>query len=346
MEDKRDSNAAKRGAFLVFDGMALPPFPPLKKNAEERFTAIRDLETRPDDIILTAFPRSGTHWLWEVIHMLLQGNAEYTTAVKETAFLEMIPDLNPINEVKSPRLLNTHVPFRWLPKKHLCDGGKIVHVIRNPKDQAVSMYNFMLSFGPDKAMAGAKMSWNVFFEMIMKAPEKFFSGWFAYEKEFEKASKDGTLKTAHTLYYEDLKMNPTKEIRLLADFLSVDIEDELVQAIADKCTFTKLKKADDTLKTKVIADSVSNYRKVQPLEVVSKQPGESHSKFVRSLKIIGVNWIKKLQTVYPLGLNDNIMGIGEVGDWKNYFTVSQNEQFDSLYKREMLDSELKIKFQI
>ncbi|XP_076093051.1 sulfotransferase 1A1-like [Mytilus galloprovincialis] len=298
MEDKRDSNAAKRGAFLVFDGMALPPFPPLKKNAEERFTAIRDLETRPDDIILTAFPRSGTHWLWEVIHMLLQGNAEYTTAVKETAFLEMIPDLNPINEVKSPRLLNTHVPFRWLPKKHLCDGGKIVHVIRNPKDQAVSMYNFMLSFGPDKAMAGAKMSWNVFFEMIMKAPEKFFSGWFAYEKEFEKASKDGTLKTAHTLYYEDLKMNPTKEIRLLADFLSVDIEDELVQAIADKCTFTKLKKADDTLKTKVIADSVSNYRK------------------------------------------------GEVGDWKNYFTVSQNEQFDSLYKREMLDSELKIKFQI
>lgn len=36
--------------------------------------------------------------------------------------------------------------------------------------------------------------------------EKFFSGWFAYEKEFEKASKDGRLKTAHTLYYEDLKM--------------------------------------------------------------------------------------------------------------------------------------------
>ena len=54
------------------------------------------------------------------------------------------------------------------------------------------------------------------------------------------------------------------------------------------------------------------YLTVQPLEVVNKQPGESHSKFVRSRKIIELNWIKKLQTVYPLGLNDNIMGIGNI----------------------------------
>ena len=48
------------------------------------------------------------------------------------------------------------------------------------------------------------------------------------------------------------------------------------------------------------------------MEVVNKQPGESHSKFVRSRKIIELNWIKKLQTVYLLGLNDNIMGIGNI----------------------------------
>lgn len=54
------------------------------------------------------------------------------------------------------------------------------------------------------------------------------------------------------------------------------------------------------------------YITVQPLEVVSKEPGQSHSKFMKARKVVELNWIKKLQTVYPLGLNDNIMGIGNI----------------------------------
>lgn len=35
---------------------------------------------------------------------------------------------------------------------------------------------------------------------------------------------------------------------------------------------------------------------------------------------------------------------GEVGDWKNFFTVKQNEQFDKIYKERMKDSKLKYRF--
>lgn len=47
----------KRGIF--FDGIYLPTFKPLLENPEVRLNAIKNLEGRSDDVLITAFPRSG-----------------------------------------------------------------------------------------------------------------------------------------------------------------------------------------------------------------------------------------------------------------------------------------------
>lgn len=72
--------------------------------------------------------------------MLLQGATAFVKEGKGSQFLEALDDLNLINKMTSPRTLNTHLPYRWLPRKHLENDGKIVHVVRNPKDVAVSMF--------------------------------------------------------------------------------------------------------------------------------------------------------------------------------------------------------------
>ena len=54
------------------------------------------------------------------------------------------------------------------------------------------------------------------------------------------------------------------------------------------------------------------YITFQPLEIVIKQPGQSHKQLEKSRKIRELEWITKLQTAYPLGLNDNIMGKGNI----------------------------------
>lgn len=42
----------------------------------------------------------------------------------------------------------------------------------------------------------------------------------------------------------------------------------------------------------------------------------------------------------------HLLFLGTTGDWKNYFTVAQNEKFDAIYKKEMCDSTLQFRTEI
>ncbi|XP_061179036.1 sulfotransferase 1E1-like [Saccostrea echinata] len=287
---------------IMFDGMALPPFPPLVKDAEKRFEEIRDLECRKDDVLLVIYPKSGTHWVWEIVCMLLKKKAEYMKECKEFFFLEAIPDMSVVHNLASPRPLNTHVPYRWLPKQHIENGGKIVHVLRNPKDVAVSMFHHF-----NNTMAfGEPTDFKTFYERVFMGPVQPFGGWFSYEKEFEQAEAKDTHSAIFTLYYESLKKHPVEETKRLAKFLNVDVSDEVITEIVDKCSFRKLKQANDTMK---------EFLEFPNTKVKSK---ETMSKLYRK---------------------------GEIGDWKNHFTVALNEHFDAVFKEEMKDSKIQVQYE-
>ena len=46
---------------VIFDGMAMPPFRPLRLHAKKRFEDIRDLDTHADDVIISTYPKSGLY---------------------------------------------------------------------------------------------------------------------------------------------------------------------------------------------------------------------------------------------------------------------------------------------
>ncbi|CAC5389886.1 SULT1A [Mytilus coruscus] len=110
----------------------------------------------------------------------------------------------------------------------------------------------------------------------------------------------------YSLAYEDLKDNPVREITKLAKFLKVGENSDLFKNIAVKCRFKNLKQAVTS--------------KVETYPINNKEA---------AMKITNLTYRK-----------------GEVGDWKNYFTVAVNEKFDALYAKKMTGIDFKYRYSI
>ncbi|CAC5417895.1 SULT1 [Mytilus coruscus] len=218
--------------------------------------------------------------------MLLHQTTEYNTfGILHKFNFECRTDWEGLEIENNPRLFHTHLPLRYLPKKHIENRNKIIYLNRNPKDRAVSLYFFL------QGKEGVPVwTWSEFFEnFILK--DDLYGGWFNFTKEFEKAVED---KTANVLSvtYEDLKLIPIQTMKKIASFLNVNISDELIKDIFDKCAFDNLKE-----------HKLDGSRDLDP------------------------------------GGNSTLWRI--IGDWKNWFTVSQSEQFDQLYNKEMKECNVK-----
>ncbi|XP_076115733.1 sulfotransferase 1C4-like isoform X1 [Mytilus galloprovincialis] len=276
-----------------YEGIPYPAFLTFRmKGAEQLIQGIKNFQSRETDILICTHSKSGTHWLYEILALITSNKTEIAKETKGEKMFEAIPDLSILDALPSPRILDTHVQFQYIPTRHVEKGGKIVHMIRNPKDVSVSLHNHARK----DICINLDIPWNEYFEIWMtgKLP---YGSWFDYELGMEQAEKDHP-GLIYTCYYEDMKKNPTKEIKKLADFLEINVTDETVEGIAKATTFDNMQK--------------------------NKMDG---SKFV---SVDGQGFIYRK---------------GEIGDWKNYYTVAQNERYEALFKEKMKDSQYKFQYE-
>ncbi|XP_021357376.1 sulfotransferase 1A3-like, partial [Mizuhopecten yessoensis] len=122
--------------YSLYKGHVFPPHVPT--NARDLVPNTAQLKCRQEDVLLYTYPKSGTHWMYNILHMFLTGTMTYANPT----YLEF-NDIDMIKTMPSPRLFTTHLEVDLFPDDIKNGKGIVVNIIRNPKNVAVSYYCFL-----------------------------------------------------------------------------------------------------------------------------------------------------------------------------------------------------------
>ncbi|XP_039254820.2 amine sulfotransferase-like [Styela clava] len=230
---------------------------PVHFKAENIRIAMEEWEWPKNPIFVVSYPKSGTTWTTEIIRQILYGRDENLDKISKSIPTPVImlgigiPEkkFDVIDRIPLPRkYFNTHLreelfDFEKLRKVN----GKVIYVVRNPKDQLVSWYKFVheILLNENVRKQLFKESWDDFFNdflqgkhgLVSKDDEWSFpdhvKGWYKHRND-----KDVLL-----LVYEDMIKDIEKEIRRIANFLEVDLTDKEIAIIAENTSIGSMKDA-------------------------------------------------------------------------------------------------------
>ncbi|KAJ4757445.1 Sulfotransferase [Rhynchospora pubera] len=272
---------------------------------EQRF------KSRPTDIFLVSFPKSGTTWLKAMIfatltrtsypldqHPLHSHNPHQCVPFIEREFATGCRQI--IEAIPSPRAMSSHLPFSVLPQTITDSDCRIVYVWRDPKDVLVSMWHFA-----EKIMGGADKipTFEQLYDSLCQGVNGFGPIWnhvLGYWEESKRRPEKILF-----LKYENILQEPVKHAKQLAHFIGCPYSEAeesqgVVEQIVELCSIQKLKNSD------------------------GNKGGMS---FAVSDQHISYSYLFRK---------------GEAGDWKNYMTQEMAERLDTIIEEKFKGSGLKI----
>ncbi|PCJ23376.1 MAG: sulfotransferase [SAR86 cluster bacterium] len=219
-----------------------------------------DYQPRPDDIIIATYPKCGTTWTQRIVGMLVF-QSDDSFAVQDSSpwpDMRLMPPGAMLELAESQthrRFLKSHLPYDALP---VFEGVKFIHVARDGRDAAMSFHNHKLNYTENLIKEATRILENdpkfgVGSERVDPDPAKHFHDWVLGEEDhmgdplcgfwhmensyWEARNEPSVL----LLHYSDMKKDLDGEMRRIADYLEIKINEELWPKLVDAAKFESMK---------------------------------------------------------------------------------------------------------
>ncbi|XP_058011126.1 sulfotransferase 2B1-like isoform X2 [Ahaetulla prasina] len=207
---------------------------------------------------LTQSQVKGTTWMQEILTLIYSnGNLEPIKTLPNWArapWLEHSYFQEQLQHIGYPRLLTTHLPQPVLAPALKKAKPKVIYVIRNPKDVAVSYYHFqrMAKFFPDPA------SFESFLHDFM-AGTVHYGSWFEHVKGWLSCREELGL---FCVTYEELHQDLKHCVERLSAFLDHPLQPDQAECILEHCSFAVMKE-NIMVNCKLVPPEIMDFQKSQ-----------------------------------------------------------------------------------
>lgn len=208
---------------------------------------------RDDDIIIATYAKSGTTWMQQIVSQLIFNGEEGLPVSEMSPWVDL---RIPPKEVKLPimeqqthrRFLKTHLPIDALV---FSEKAKYIYVARDGRDVVWSLYNHHVNAN------------NVWYDALNNTPGRvgpeigqpdsdplvYFENWlvndgapfWSYWENVRTWWEVRNLPNVMLMHFADLKADIEGQIRKIADFLDIQINEDTIGDIVKHCSFDYMK---------------------------------------------------------------------------------------------------------
>ncbi|XP_078503002.1 amine sulfotransferase-like isoform X1 [Lissotriton helveticus] len=223
----------------------------------ELMDSIEDFEIRDDDVFIVTYPKSGTVFSQQVMSLIYnegyRNGAENTETLHQVPWIEYDFNMGDPKTRSSPRLFCTHLPYYLVPRGLTCKRGKIIYVLRNPKDVLTSFYYFekMLPY------LDPTTSFEDFMEKYLKG-EVFGGCWFEHFRgwHMHKDNFDFLL-----ISFEEMVKNLRSVVVKICQFTGKHLSDLEMDSVVKQAAFKNMR-----------SDTRANYKHM-PSNILDNRQG-------------------------------------------------------------------------
>nr|DBA26848.1 TPA: hypothetical protein GDO54_011054 [Pyxicephalus adspersus] len=222
---------------------------------KETLDALETFEAMDDDLLIVSYPKCGTNWVIQIIYEMVSLTKNQETLLDQPVLEYGNPQLlQKLKERPPPRIISSYLPFQMIPKSFFKKKAKILLVIRNPKDTAISYFNFYKTL----PALPTYTSWNVFFTDFIHG-NVCYGSYFDYVAEWNKHIDEDNVMA---VTFEDMKTDFPGQLKKISEFYRLPLTEEQICVIQSRTSFTSMKDNSENTHGKFVMLSSEKVKRI------------------------------------------------------------------------------------